>query len=221
MQKIVKIIIYVFLVVFSVTCALTLAGLGYLWWGYGGENHQQSLPHLGWLLAISVVEAIGVITIFARRGIKYLPEIKVHKAEGETLKFMGDFIRLGSSVTIVSNRVAWLKSPSSVKDEIIAMTRNGKQLEIITPGPVNEDVRIPLEHAGARFYVTNEAIPPEARFTLVDGHRSGAERLAIARGGHPEHEITIFDNNSGPQIIAMAKDIIRKSKELADAREVE
>jgi hypothetical protein len=67
------------------------------------------------------------------------------------------------------------------------------------------------------FYTTGEDSPPEARFTLVNGHRSGAEKLAIARGGHPEHEITIFDNNSGPQIIAMAKDIIRKSKALAHA----
>jgi len=40
--------------------------------------------------------------------------------------------------------------------------------------------------------------------------------LAIARGSHPDHEITIFDNNSGPQIVAMAKDIIRKSKALSE-----
>ncbi len=51
----------------------------------------------------------------------------------------------------------------------------------------------------------------------MNGDRSGAEKLAIARGVHPEHEITIFDSNSGPQIIAMAKDIIRKSRALAHA----
>ncbi len=70
---------------------------------------------------------------------------------------------------------------------------------------------------GASFIVTNENTLPEARFTLVNGDRSGAEKLAIARGVHPDHVITIFDNNSGPQIIAMAKDIIRKSKKLSDA----
>ena len=70
---------------------------------------------------------------------------------------------------------------------------------------------------GASFIVTKESVSPEARFTLVNGDRSGAEKLAIARGVHPDHEITIFDNNSGPQIIAMAKDIIRKSKELSNA----
>lgn len=95
--------------------------------------------------------------------------------------------------------------------------KNGTLLEIITPEEVAADIRQPLNDAGVKFYVTGDTIPPEARFTLVNGHRSGAERLAIARGGHPEHEITIFDNSSGPQIIAMAKDIIRKSKELANA----
>jgi hypothetical protein len=51
---------------------------------------------------------------------------------------------------------------------------------------------------------------------LVNAGRSGAERLAIARGTHPNHEITIFDNSSGPQIIALAKDIIRRTKALSD-----
>ena len=127
------------------------------------------------------------------------------------------FINSGSSVTVVSNRVAWLKKSEPIKKAITEMAQNGTLLEIITPNEVEQDIKQPLEKVGVNFYVTNDAIPPEARFTLVDGHRSGAERLAIARGGHPEHEITIFDNNSGPQIIAMAKDIIRKSKELANA----
>ena len=43
---------------------------------------------------------------------------------------------------------------------------------------------------------------------------AGGETLAIARGTHPAHEITVFDANAGPQMIAMAKDIIRKCKEV-------
>lgn len=217
MQKIVKTIIYVFLFIFAATSALTLAALACLWWGYRSEGSVQDLPYLGWLLSISIAEAIGVVLLFAKKGLKYLPEIRVHKTESETLKFMSEFISLGSSVIIVSNRVAWLRKSSDAKTAIEEMTRNGKLLEIITPQEVAAEIRDPLEFAGARFYVTGEENPPESRFTLVDGHRSGAERLAIARGGHPEHEITIFDNSSGPQIIAMAKDIIRKSKELANA----
>jgi hypothetical protein len=159
--------------------------------------------------------------MFAKKGVKYLPDIVTHKNEEQTLKFMGEFVALGSTVTIVSNRVAWLRKSSAIKEAMAAMTQNGKQLEIITPKEVAVEIRKDLEAAGVKFFVTNEAFPPEARFTLVDGHRGGAERLAIARGGHPDHEITIFDNSSGPQMIAMAKDIIRKSKELANAKPVE
>lgn len=104
-------------------------------------------------------------------------------------------------------------------DKLISILQSkiekGTRIEIITPNEVPEALRKKLN--GASFIVTKENVSPEARFTLVNGDRSGAEKLAIARGVHPDHEITIFDNNSGPQIIAMAKDIIRKSKELANA----
>ena len=84
-----------------------------------------------------------------------------------------------------------------------------------------ESIRKPLESAGVRFIVTGESQSPEARFTLIDPDRSGAARLAIAKGGHPNHEITVFDSSSGPQLIGMAKDIVRKSKEIASAAPVE
>lgn len=217
MQKLLRVVLYLFLIIFALTALTSLVGLIYLWWGYQDSGHFKDLPYLGWLLGATVAEAAGTVVLFAQKGMKYLPEVKVHETEDEILDFMKSFISLGSSVTIVSNRVAWLRRSSQVKDAIVEMTSNGKSLEIITPVEVGADIREPLEKVGAKFYVTHEDRPPEARFTLVDGDRSGAERLAIARGGYPDHEITIFDNNSGPQMIAMAKDIIRKCKELANA----
>jgi len=92
---------------------------------------------------------------------------------------------------------------------------------MITPRPVDEKVRTLLKDVVVHFIVTNEASAPEARFTLVNADRGGGARLAIARGTHPDHEITIFDSNSGPHMIAMAKDIIRKSKLLAHAPKME
>jgi hypothetical protein len=172
---------------------------------------------LEWLLGSVIAEVVGVVVLFAKKGLKYLPEVEVNQEESETLKLMQKFINSGSSVTIVSNRLSWLRKSAPIKDAIIEMANNGTLLEIITPAEVSDDIRKPLEEAGVVFYITGDNSPPEARFTLINGHRRGAEKLAIARGGHPEHEITIFDNNSGPQIIAMAKDIIRKSKFLAHA----
>jgi hypothetical protein len=129
---------------------------------------------------------------------------------------MEDFISTGTSATVVSNRVSWLVGDDKLISILQSKIENGTRIEIITPDDVPEVLKENLK--GASFIVTEESISPEARFTLVNGDRSGAEKLAIARGVHPDHEITIFDNNSGPQIIAMAKDIIRKSKRLSDAK---
>jgi len=217
MQKILKHAIYLFLVIFGITAFVSIGALIYLWSQSTTDKGITELPYLGWLLSAVIAEVVGVVILFAKKGMKYLPEVEINKKEEETLEFMRKFIASGSSVTVVSNRVAWLRKSEPIKNAITDMARNGTLLEIITPDEVDADIKNPLSDAGVRFYVTNEKTPPESRFTLVDGHRSGAERLAIARGGHPEHEITTFDNNSGPQIIAMAKDIIRKSKGLANA----
>lgn len=217
MQGIVRHAIYLFLFIFALTAMISLGALVYLWVENASGRDVKELPYLGWLLAAVIAEVVGVVVLFAKKGLRYLPQIETNKHEGQTLAFMERFISSGSSVTVVSNRLAWLRKSDAIRDDIIKMARNGTMLEIITPSPVADDIRRPLEEAGVRFYITRDHVPPEARFTLVDGHRSGAERLAIARGSHPEHEITIFDNSSGPQIIAMAKDIIRKSKGLASA----
>lgn len=217
MQAVIKHTIYVFLVIFALTAIASLGALIYLWYSGATGSEVVDLPYLKWLLGAVIAEVVAVVVLIAKKGLKYLPEVEVNKTEVETLEFMKRFIDSGSSVAIVSNRVAWLRKSDPIKDAITQMARNGTSLEIITPNEVSPDIREPLSEAGVLFYTTGEEIPPEARFTLVDGHRSGAERLAIARGGHPDHEITIFDNSSGPQIIAMAKDIIRKSKALSDA----
>jgi hypothetical protein len=217
MQKILKHTIYIFLIIFFATATVSLGALVYLWISSSGDTPVKDLPYLRWLLGMVIAEVAVSVILFAKKGLKYLPEVKVNQEESETLQFMKKFIDSGSSVTIVTNRIAWLRKSDPIKDAIIEMAKNGTLLEVITPKTVSEDIREPLAQAGVIFYTTGEDSPPEARFTLVNGHRSGAEKLAIARGGHPEHEITIFDNNSGPQIIAMAKDIIRKSKALAHA----
>ena len=128
---------------------------------------------------------------------------------------MEDFISTGTSATVVSNRVSWLSGNQNLINILQKKIESGTRIDIITPSEVSQTLKENLN--GASFIVTGEDISPDARFTLVNGDRCGAEKLAIARGVHPDHEITIFDNNSGPQIIAMAKDIIRKSRELSNA----
>jgi len=60
---------------------------------------------------------------------------------------MKNFINSGSSVTVVSNRIGWLRKSELIKNAITEMARNGTQLEIITPKDVDLDIKSPLEEA--------------------------------------------------------------------------
>lgn len=210
MLKAIKSTLYMFIVITGLTAIVTLIAIGMIWFS---PNYTEP-PYLKWMIGAVILEIFAVVSLLAKKGLKYLPETVTDKERSETLKFMEHFISIGTSATIVSNRVSWLSTNQQLIDTLMKKIELGTKIEIITPKPVSDELRKTLN--GATFIVTNEQFPPEARFTLVNADRSGAEKLAIARGVHPEHEITIFDNNSGPQIIAMAKDIIRKSRGLSD-----
>jgi hypothetical protein len=218
MQQLIKASIVVFLTIFTLTAVLTLVGVGYVWFS---EKQNVDLPYLRWLISVLIVEVVGVIITLARRGFRYLPEVRINRNASQTSIFMKEFIAHGSSVTIVSNRLGWLTDAPAVQAEMIRRAHAGAQFEIITSQPVAAAQRTPLAEAGVLFFETGPELVPEARFTLINSNRSGAERLAIAKGTHPNHEITIFDSTSGPQIIGLAKDIIRKSKALIDAASME
>jgi hypothetical protein len=211
MQRLVKNTLYLFLFITGATAIITLIGICYVWF----YPDARDLPHLKWLVLSIIIEMVGVIIMLAKKGLKYLPATQTDKKPEDTLRFMGKFISEGTSATIVSNRVSWLSSDESLIAILQSRIESGGSIEIVTPSEVPDALMNALP--GAQFIVTEEENAPEARFTLINGNRSGSEKLAIARGVHPEHEITIFDNDSGPQMIAMAKDIIRKSKRLANA----
>lgn len=211
MQSLVKNTLYLFIFITGLTAAMTLSGIGYAWF----SSEPKKLPHLEWLIGSLIIEVIVVVLMLAKKGMKYLPDTQTDKEPKDTLKFMEKFISMGTSASVVSNRVSWLVGDDKLISTLQSKIEGGTRIEIITPAAVPDVLREKLK--GASFIITKEPFSPEARFTLVNGDRSGAEKLAIARGVHPDHEITIFDNNSGPQIIAMAKDIIRKSKELSNA----
>lgn len=216
-QSIIKITLYFFLGITVFTALLAIGGIIYTWTTiYSDENQVVqffNLPYLKELVTLCLIEIIGISILFVKKGFKYIPQIKNNSKVDETLAFMQEFVGMGTSATIVSNRVSWLIKNENLLKILNQKIEDGIKLEIITPSEVSHQIKSSL--AGAIFIVTNEKLPPEGRFTLINGDRTGCEKLAIAKGVHPEHEITIFDHNSGPQIIAMAKDIICKSKELA------
>lgn len=220
MQTYLMRVLYVFFFVFVATALLPIIGIAYSWFLILTGKPAPELPYLNYLFGAIVVEIVAFIVAYGKKGVKYLPTTEVNRTPEDTFSFMEKFLRAGSTVTIVSNRLSWLSRSENLRKLVAANAREGTSYEIITPNPVDDSIRKPLEDAGVKFFITRDGSPPEARFTLVNANRGSAEKLAIARGVHPDHEITVFDNNSGPQIISLAKDIIRKSKELANANSV-
>lgn len=210
MFKILKYTLISFLVI---TIATAITGLVGIFWSWLRPSNVE-LPFLKWVIGVSLAQIVGVVIVFAQKSIKYLPEVVTNKTKDETVRFMEDFIFSGSSATIVTNRASWIIGNMKLIEAINEKTSHGAKVEIITPNSLPEEFQQML--SGVRFIVTHETEIPETRFTLVNAYRGGAEKLAIAKGVHPSHEITIFDSNNGPQMIAMAKDIIRKSKRLAN-----
>ncbi|EMS71228.1 hypothetical protein [Ruminiclostridium cellobioparum] len=212
MQKLVRTVLYLFTGITIATALLTLIGIGYVWF----VSDIKDLPYLKWLIGVTVVEIASVVLLIGKKGLRYLPETRTDKKKEDTIDFMEKFISTGTNATIISNRASWLISNDKLIKVLKSKIDSGLKIEIITTTEISQQCKEKLN--GCSFYVINDNVVPEARFTLVNGDRSGAEKLAIARGVHPEHEFTVFDNNSGPQIIAMAKDIIKKSKELSNVK---
>ncbi len=210
MQKLIKNTLLIFIWITAATGVLAIIGIIVLWC-----SGKTDLPYLKTLLSSVVLEIIAVVIALATKGRKYLPDVIIAKEIDETIKFMKGFFKDASSIQIVSNRVSWIFSNEDIKTNLISKAKNGIKIDIFTPKELNGEQILQLN--GINFYVTNEDNAPEARFTLINGNRGGCERLAIARGNYPDHEITVFDSYSGPQMISMAKDIIRKSKEQSNA----
>lgn len=208
-------IMYSLLGILGISALISFGGLLYLW-GSG----QQELPYLWWLLSITVGDGVALLFLFARRGLGYMPTVTISKTEDHALDVMGKLLQHATSVAIVSNRASWLGRSSKFRASLMGRARAGVSVEIITRIEVPAEVHDEISESGVKFSLSGDGRPPEARFTLINEDRAGAEVLAIARGVLPKHEITLFDNDSGPQMIAMAKDILRKLRSGAHANEV-
>jgi hypothetical protein len=215
MIHVIRLTYYVVLFVFFCTALITLIAIGKLWFVDNQPDKLQGYPFLWALISSVVLEAAAIVLLFLRTGLKYLPKVEATKTKEATFRFMREYIRHGSSVTIVSNRLSLLTESEDFLNDLIREATNGKRVELITCRELDPALQKQLRAVGVTLYATAESDPPEARFTLINADRTGAERLAIARGTDPEHEITVFDSISGPQMIAMAKDIVKKSKRLS------
>lgn len=204
MERISKILWNMVVFVFGITALLTICGIGYLWF----VNPTVELPYLETLFVILIVEIIGVCLIVLKSSISFMPKTKIYKEPKDVNEFLLNFAMRGSSVEFVSNRASWISSDEELKSQLISKVQGGSKVTILSPiKPMGSDE---LEKQGIDFINSfSNNYTPNARFTLINSSRQGAEELAIAVGSFPEHKVYVFNGQNSPYIIAMAKDIVK------------
>lgn len=207
MERISKAIWIITLIVFALTSFLTLAGLVYVWF----INRDASLPYLDMLFTSLIVEIIGVCVLVLKTSANFAPKTKTYKSKDEVNEFLKNFALSGSSVEFVSNRATWLTNDKSLQDSLIEKSLEGNYVSILTNyEPQNCEN---LKNSGVEFINNISAsYTPNARFTLINSARQGAEEVAISVGNFPNHKVYTFNGQNSPYIIAMAKDIIALMK---------
>ena len=133
-------------------------------------------------------------------------ESKVFNGDAAINKYILEFFERASTVEIVSHDASWIESSENVQKEIKRLVKNSKSVDIWIGKNVNGNKFKALGMNVKNYNL--DTYKPNARFTIINRGRAGAEQLAISTGTNKEHEIYIFNNSDHPYMIALAKDIL-------------
>jgi hypothetical protein len=177
------------------------------------SDPEKTFPFLNYLVITCLGQIVLVVIGFAKKGMSFYPKTVIAKSEVDALKLMARMIANSSHATIYSNRAAYLSEQAWFVDTLINAASRRTRIHLLVRDPgVDQQILTRLRDAGVEIVLTQGDNAPWARFTLVDEHRSSAESLAIARGTYPSHEITVFDHDSGPQVISLAKEVLAQAR---------
>ncbi|BBU34978.1 MULTISPECIES: hypothetical protein [Veillonella] len=170
-------------------------------WGYSYIIPFFSEAFFGTLTPV-IKKIIEIIS--DRRRISV--EAKVLNGEAAINKYILEFFDRASTVEIVSHDASWIESSVDVQKEIKRLVKKSKTVDIWVGKKVNGSK---FKNLGMNVKNYNsDTYKPNARFTIINRGRAGAEQLAISTGTNKEHEIYIFNNSDHPYMIALAKDIL-------------
>lgn len=170
-------------------------------WGYSYIIPFFSEAFFGTLTPV-IKKIIEIIS--DRRRISV--EAKVLNGEAAINKYILEFFDRASTVEIVSHDASWIESSVDVQKEIKRLVKKSKTVDIWVGKKVNGSK---FKNLGMNVKNYNSVTyKPNARFTIINRGRAGAEQLAISTGTNKEHEIYIFNNSDHPYMIALAKDIL-------------
>ncbi len=130
----------------------------------------------------------------------------VHATDESINKFLTRFISDGTTMDIVSNRLAWVASNAEMEKFITSQMTEHAEVGLYVAEP--SDLTGRLGQAGATVLVHPSGMAEFPRFTLLNRGRLGGRRLAIASGAIPNHRISVFQEEHHPQVIALARTLI-------------
>jgi len=141
------------------------------------------------------------------------PTMTLCTSEAEIKGFMHRFISQGSAIHIASYRLSWVRGDQSMETFLTSEVARGKEVTIFAAGPDGFTNHLGTTGIRVLTYPAGLAEPP--RFTFLNLGRRGAEKIAVAREGLPNHWIDVYDDKHHPQVIALARAYIRQVETLA------
>ncbi len=127
------------------------------------------------------------------------PEITLCTSEADIKKFMRNFISAGSTAHIASFGLSWVRADNTMKEFLTQYVREGKHMTILAAGPT--ELTRDLDAQGITMLLYPKDVEDVPRFTIINMNRRGAERVAVAREGLPNHWIDIYSVKHHPQVI--------------------
>ena len=151
---------------------------------------------------------LAVLAIVGLRNLNGKVRESIHKDDASINGFMRQFIGQGSTVDIVSHRLAWAeRDPAMATFLHEQVTGSGVAMSIYVADDTSQPV-VDLQHVGVNVFRHPPGMESYPRFTLLNRDRPGGGRLAIANGAVPDHGISVFEEKHHPQVIALAKALL-------------
>lgn len=174
---------------------------------------SQEDPSFNSILPALLAEVVGFFVWHIKNASSLLPQRVIYKNDNKIHKLMTDFIKRGSTICIMSNRMSWLAQADIVYEVLKEKSKKDNcKIEIFIAATEDIPHEAELHEAGVKIYRLKDVDNQRVRFTLINGDRAGAAELAIASGTVPLHEISVFNMKSGPQIIELAKNLVDKAR---------
>lgn len=123
-------------------------------------------------------------------------------------RYLKELFSRASSIDIVSSRLSWIESDSSMEAHITNLSQQGKQFRFHLPDDNIIAKRIRLKRQNIRVFVSKLPIllGEHPRFTLTDRNTPGSGILAVGYSdGREDWLINEFTFRDHPQILAIAR----------------